>query len=61
MKIIERGILPHEREWKAGCTNCGTRFELLESEGQVEHDQREGTFIRCTCPVCSRPCFGSRK
>jgi RNase P subunit RPR2 len=61
MKIIERGTLPSEREWKAMCTNCRTRFECLESEGHVESDQREGTYLRVVCPVCGNSCYGSPK
>lgn len=61
MKIIERGTLPHEREWKAMCTNCRTRFECLESEGKFMEDQRDGAYLLVACPVCSNQCYGSRK
>lgn len=61
MKIIGRGSLPGEREWKALCGNCRTRFEFLEKEGQVHDDQRDGRYITVLCPVCSNQCYGSLK
>jgi hypothetical protein len=33
MKIIERGIIPGDREWRAMCGSCKTRFEFTEKEG----------------------------
>jgi hypothetical protein len=61
MKIIERGVLPSEREWRATCTTCRTRFECLESEGKVCDDQRDGRYLAVACPVCSSMCYGSPK
>lgn len=61
MKIIERGVFPEDREWKAICGHCRTRFECFEKEGQVELDQRDGNYLKVACPVCSRLCYGSPK
>jgi hypothetical protein len=61
MKIIERGVIPAEREWKFLCVNCRTRFECQENEGEYITDQRDGDTVRVECPVCNRDCYGSRK
>jgi hypothetical protein len=61
MKIIERGIIPGDREWRAMCGSCKTRFEFTEKEGQVHDDQRDGRYIVIGCPVCSKTCYGSPK
>jgi hypothetical protein len=61
MKIIKRGTIPDEREWKFDCT-CGTVFECLQKEVTVRNDQREaGSYATYACPVCARECYGSRK
>jgi hypothetical protein len=60
MKIIQRGIIPDEREWKFDCT-CGTVFECLQKEVVLHHDQRDGSYATYTCPVCEGECYGSRK
>ncbi|MBB0100129.1 hypothetical protein [Ralstonia pickettii] len=61
MKIIERGTLPGEREWKAKCTHCGTHFEFKQREGNFHSDQRDGNYMTVGCPVCNYICYGSEK
>jgi len=53
MKIIKKGKLPGEELFTGTCSNCRTRFECLRSEGKYEvGDQRDGPFLRATCPLC---------
>jgi hypothetical protein len=61
MKIIQRGTIPEEREWKFSCYTCRTRFECLQSEGRYTWDQRDGDYLTVSCPVCARTCGGSLK
>lgn len=61
MKIIERGTIPADREWKATCVHCGTRFEFKQSEGTFRSDQRDGDYVEIPCPVCKQTCYGSKK
>lgn len=53
MEIIKRGRPPEEALFKGTCHNCRTIFSCTRTEGKYEHgDQREGPFLRVTCPVC---------
>lgn len=51
MEILEKGQLPQEREYKATCRICNTKFRFKEKEGQLNHDQRDGDYISVTCPL----------
>ncbi len=61
IKIIECGTLPAEREWKAQCYTCRTRFECHQSDGILSHNQHDGSTLEVPCPVCGAACYGSLK
>ena len=52
MEIIARGKLPSEGEAEWTCRHCKSELRSKKSEGKLEHDQRDGDFVRCVCPVC---------
>lgn len=52
MKIIKRGKLPSEGEAEWTCRNCQSAIKSKRSEGKFESDQRDGDFVRVSCPVC---------
>lgn len=50
--VIKRGLKPEDRVHKATCWHCKSELEFKESDGQVRYDQRDGSYIEVTCPVC---------
>lgn len=52
MKIIEQGALPEEKIYKVRCNNCSTLFEFKKHEAEYVSDQRDGDFLRVSCPFC---------
>jgi ribosomal protein S27E len=56
-RVISRGSLPTERFYVLTCKNCQSLIEFQAREGKQEHD-RDGSFIRFTCPVCLLELFG---
>jgi hypothetical protein len=62
VKIIEQGIKPEDREWKASCGVCKTKFEFAEREAATTpSSDRDGTYILVFCPTCHAHCYGSLK
>ncbi len=53
MEIIKRGKLPSAGKAEWTCRNCKSKIRSKKYEGKLEHDQRDGDFVRCVCPVCS--------
>lgn len=53
MEILHRGTPPSEREYKASCYNCRTVVKFKQSEGKITHDQRDGSYVSVSCPVCA--------
>lgn len=53
MKIIKRGTIQSQREYRANCRTCDTVFQFAQWEGKVTKDQRDGDFVSIACPVCS--------
>lgn len=62
VEIIERGKLPEEQVFTAGCDYCGTRFRFKAKEAQrQEHpgdprDPRDYGYVSYTiaCPLCHK-------
>lgn len=54
MNIIKEGIKPKDRKYQLTCQTCATVFNIFEYEGTKSHDQREGDFISCKCPICDQ-------
>lgn len=52
MKIIHKGELPEEKEYRCTCWKCGTIFEFLRKEARWPEDQRDVGMIEIDCPVC---------
>lgn len=52
MRIIRNGRKPEDREHRATCTNCDTRFEFAQKEAKYITDQRDGDYLHICCPVC---------
>lgn len=52
MKIIKRGILPDEKDFRGTCSVCGTIAEAKQKELKVRSDQRDGDTASATCPIC---------
>lgn len=57
MKILRKGKHPDETTHQGTCNRCRTEVEFLRSEGEVVHDQREGSFVKVACPVCGSPIY----
>ena len=54
MEIIKKGRLPEEEIFEGDCHNCKTEFRCKRCEGTYESYQRDGDFLRVTCPLCNR-------
>ena len=50
MRIVFKGVDPKTVEYEQTCTECKTIFAFFKVE--VEHDQRDGSYINC--PVCDK-------
>ena len=57
MKIIERGVLPESKEYRATCRVCGTVFSFLPIEASPISDQRDGDCYAVNCPLCSNKVY----
>lgn len=56
MKIIQRGVIPEEREYQAACTICKTIFEFKRTEATYNTDERDGDYLSICCPLCFSSC-----
>jgi len=56
MRIIKEGKRPEDELYEFHCGNCGTIFEIKQSEGKIIYDQRDGNFLTYSCPVCRKQC-----
>ena len=52
MEILHRGTPPGEKKYEATCNCCKTVVRFAQSEGEVTHSQRDGSFVTVKCPVC---------
>lgn len=54
MKIIKKGIPPHDRQWIGHCKTCDSKAEAKQAElTHIQDDIREGSsFSWEKCPVC---------
>lgn len=57
MKIIKQGQLPEDKIWRGKCHYCKTEYECTLKDGKITHDQRDGSFLRVTCPFCKKEAF----
>ena len=55
MRLVKRGT-KREKKWRAKCSGCGSEFEAMESELNVEHD-RDGSLARSKCTECGAQMF----
>jgi len=53
MEIIKQGQKPEDILHEGVCLNCTTQVRFARSEGEVTHDQRDGSFVSVRCPVCN--------
>lgn len=56
MKIIQRGVIPEEREYQVACPKCKTIFEFKHAEATYNSDQRDGDYLSICCPLCFHSC-----
>lgn len=56
IKIIKRGKLPHDREYKFKCYNCKTEFSATEADDKRCYDPRDKDYIEVSCPLCKHKC-----
>ncbi len=54
MDIIKRGQIPSETKAEWTCKTCKSEIRSKKSEGTLYHDQRDGDYVKCRCPVCAR-------
>lgn len=52
MKIIKQGKIPENKSHQWTCNNCKSVIESCLKEGKITYDQRDGDFVRFSCPVC---------
>lgn len=57
MKVIQRGTPPEEEVYQADCNRCHSKLEFTRSEAKFREDQREGSWLEVTCPVCNNRVF----
>lgn len=55
IEILERGINPEEKVYVARCYRCKTKvkFRRKDADYVPGYDQRDGSEVRVTCPVCN--------
>ena len=54
MKMIKRGIMPEEREYRGICFKCGSEYEAEMRELNCDSfDQREPPAYYINCQVCN--------
>lgn len=53
MEILHKGELPEDKKWVGNCHKCSSRIRAKQSEIEVSHCQREGSYGSGTCPVCN--------
>lgn len=53
MKIIQRGEIPEEKEYRHTCWKCCTIFEFQRKEAKTSKDQRDAGWMEIDCPVCN--------
>ncbi len=58
MKIVKRGLSPHEQLWAGKCTACKSEMEA-DGHELVENikSDRDGAFAYLPCPVCGERFF----
>lgn len=54
MKVLKQGQLPGDKKYRATCMNCKSEIEFQRKEAEWVADQREGDFLRVSCPVCQQ-------
>lgn len=52
MEVIFRGVPKKDKEYEAVCHDCESILKFKHYEGTVTYDQRDGNYIKVTCPVC---------
>lgn len=53
MKILKAGTPPSERWYEGKCYSCLTEVEFQAKEAKLQVDQRDGDYLKVTCPICS--------
>ena len=59
MKIIKKGAISEEKVYRIECNHCKCVFEIMEKEGSIIFDQRDGNYLQYDCPTCSRSCMAA--
>lgn len=55
MKIISRGVVPQDRQFRKECNSCHTIFEFSRKDGDLQNDRNEIVLV-VRCPVCTTAC-----
>lgn len=53
MRILETGVLPEHRVYRARCNHCQTLFEFGAKEARPVTDRRDGDAVVAPCPLCA--------
>lgn len=59
IKILQKGRLPEEIEYKFTCQRCSTVFVATQLDGERVSNQHDGTYINVSCPTCGTSCSSS--
>jgi hypothetical protein len=49
--ITKRGSLPKDEKFRGTCSHCHTDFLCNRSDGTYADYQKDGAFLRLTCPL----------
>jgi len=52
IRVIREGVLPENVIHEFTCGGCDSLLSAMRGDGVEVHDQRDGDYIRFTCPVC---------
>jgi hypothetical protein len=53
IEILQRGITPEEKTYKANCTRCESVLSFKQSDATFHSDDIRGEdTVSITCPVC---------
>lgn len=58
MRIIYQGVPKSQRLWRGTCSDCGTRVEFAQHEGNFTSSQHDGDNCTVVCPICGDPIIG---
>ncbi len=55
IEIVRMGLAPSQKQYHAVCNKCQTEIKFLRYDATYVTDQRDGDFLKVSCPTCDNP------